>query len=633
MTMRFSSSLSTKDLLFFLRKQGWLIALVFVLVAGSAIFYALGQPNTYVARAKVAISPKLHQQVLPRQLAGWESYYLTNLTFETEIEIMRSRPLALRVARAIAPEDRAGDEEWLMNRARGIQGSLRVSRVENTRLITIEARSTDPEEAARLANSASEQYLYLTTENRLEAYRRSHAWLREQIADLEAKVQRSEEELIQYLREAELSPDTQGAIMAQAGTKEVDEANLMLAGLRSQLVDAEIERSRLRERYLEKHPKMIAINKEIEIIRGKLAEQADAERHARLEARERSIRQREKAIRYDILRRAVESNKELYDALITKLKETDLSADLTQPDIQIIEQAEVPSAPVAPDRTRIAAVGVIGGLFLGLFSGVLAEWFNPRIRSIEEFQAHFDLPVLASVPEVDDDGKRGPSRISLERPQAAASEAFRTLRTNVKFSHAYSEQRSLLVTSCLMREGKTTVAANLATTIAASGRRVLLLDTDLRNPGLHRALGIELGVGLAHYLAGEAQTADEVIRSTPVENLSVITAGLIPPNPAELLDTERLPNLIRELEGKFDQVVIDSPPLLAVADTSLVAAAAPNVILVLDVHQLNRTFTHRALKQLESVSAHVHGVALNKIDPDVQNYYYPGYYPAPADRA
>lgn len=613
-----------KDILYFLRKQGWIIGLVFVLVTGTAVFYTLGQQDIYQAETKISITPQFTQNVLPRQMVSYESYYLTNLTFDTEIQVLRSRPLAERIARALAASEHRQDEKFISQQTQKILRSLQIFRIENTRLIRLVATSNNPEEAARIANAAAEQYIYLTAESRLESYRKTHTWLQEQIADLEAKVELSEQALIDYIKETDLTL-TEAGIPASSAPASGDSEDV-LSALRAQLVSAEIERSRLQERYKPKHPKMIAIERELEIIRRKISEERQLRSGAIKEARETAISDKEKAIRYELLKRTAETNKQLYDALIEKLKETDVTSDLTQPDIQIIEAAEVPKWPIGPNRTRIAMVGATSGLFLGLLLAMLIEWLNPRIRSLEEFQRHFSVPVLATVPRMDAGG--GQSQASLvawKDPQTIASEAFRTLRTNVKFSHARDDSNTLLITSCLPQEGKTTVASNLAATVALSGRRVVLVDADLRNPSVHKHFQLGEAAGLAHLLAGELRSYKDALSATPIPNLSIIPAGLIPPNPSELLDSGLVHEITETLSRDFDQVIFDSPPVLAVTDTSLLASALRNVLLVLDMNHLNRLLIQRSLDQLSAAKARIYGAALNFVEPDLQHYYYPSY--------
>ncbi len=625
----FAPQFSGKDLVFFLRKQGWLIGLVFVLVLGTAVFYSLGLPSVYLAQAKIAIDPLAAKQALPQQFASYETYFLTNLNFETEIEILRSRPLAERVARAMAPPDRRSDEEAMHREAQRIQGIIQVRRVENTRLIAIQVRDANAERAALTANAVAEQYKALSSDMRLESYRKSHAWLQEQIADLENQVQNSEQELIDYVKTAGLAPSPSEAGPERAFSQTGVAAQTdVIQTLQSQLVGAQIERSRLAERYKPMHPKMTAIEREIEIIEQKIGEEKSRRTLEAREARSQAISDKEKTIRYDILRRNADKNKQIYDALIAKLKETNLTADLSEPNIWTVEKAEPPASPVSPNRPRVAAVAALAGLFLGILLALGIEWVNPRIRSIEEFQSLFTVPVLASIPRVAGGagpGEASPALLSLREPQSAASEAFRTLRTNVKFSRAREASNTLLVTSCMPREGKTTVSSNLALTLATAGRKVVLVDADLRNPGVHREMGLALGPGLAHLLAGEAASPADVLRAGPVAGLSIIPAGLIPPNPSELLDSAALQKLIEELSANFDQVIFDSPPVLPVSDASLLAAAARNVLLVFDMRNLNRTYIHRALDQLRSAGGHIYGAALNHVEPDVQAYYYPGY--------
>lgn len=284
----------------------------------------------------------------------------------------------------------------------------------------------------------------------------------------------------------------------------------------------------------------------------------------------------------------------------------------TQPPVRISRTADaaVPSTPSSPHQVLNLAVGLLLGLGGGVVLVVLREVLDTRLRSEEDLAA-LSVPLLAGIPR--DEAARGRPLAVVDDPHGPLAESYRHLRTNLQFTTASSGAKSVLVTSTLESEGKSTTAVNLALALADAGARVVLVDADLRRPALARYLGLEGGVGLTTVLVGRAHVDDVLQPWGTTSRLLVLPAGQVPPNPSELLGSEQMTKLVRELEGRFDIVVIDGAPLLPVTDSAVLAEVAGGVLLVVRSGSTRRPLVARALAALTAVDAKVLGVALTML--------------------
>jgi polysaccharide biosynthesis transport protein len=355
----------------------------------------------------------------------------------------------------------------------------------------------------------------------------------------------------------------------------------------------------------------------------------------------------ERMVQYSILKREAEANKALYDGLLTKLKEAGISAGLRSSNIRVVDPAMVPTYPSRPAKSRNIALSFLVGLVGGIGLALLREYMDNTIKSPDDIETLAHLPSLAVVPsfsEFNGDRPRvkllkGAStnghdkRIELvaqHLPKSQMSEAFRALRTALLLSQADHPPQVILVTSALPREGKTTAAANLAVTLAQLGDRTLLIDADLRKPGVGRLLNLGSGkyAGLSSYLAGVSSLDLVTIQHPAIPNLSAIPTGPLPPNPADLLSSRNLTEGIAELRTKFKFIVIDSPPIMAATDAVILSVKTDGVLLVVRSGETPKEAFTRTRDLLLSVKCRLLGVVLNAVDSSAPDYYYSyRYYP------
>jgi capsular exopolysaccharide synthesis family protein len=351
-----------------------------------------------------------------------------------------------------------------------------------------------------------------------------------------------------------------------------------------------------------------------------------------------------KEIEYNNLKSGVANRRATLEALVKRQTETSTSAglnDVASSNVRVVDQAETPLRPSSPKVRLNMALGLLAGLGLGVGLAFFFEYLDKSIKTTEEFQAASGAPVIGFIPLMRGDGGRlrlvrgngGFSDglqeridlISHQDPKAKASEAFREMRTAFLVSRPGGPPRTVLVTSSQPAEGKTVVAVNLAVSLAQIGRRVLLVDADLRKPRLHRVFHLPNDRGLSSDLSGR-DAIDPRVLPTSVAGLSVLPSGPIPPNPADLLDSERFTHLAELLlAAGFDHVVVDSPPVLAVADPGIMAGRMEAVVMVARIGDTGRDALGHAARKLAQVNAKIVGGVLNRIDVDQQSYY-GGYY-------
>ena len=354
----------------------------------------------------------------------------------------------------------------------------------------------------------------------------------------------------------------------------------------------------------------------------------------------------ERLVEYNILKREAEANKTLYDGMLTKLKEANIAGALKSSNIRVVDPAMIPSTPTRPAKARNIGLAFIVGLVGGIGLALLREYLDNTVKTPDDVESLSRLPSLAVVPafsESNGNGRRGllkgvssngyDKRIELVAqhfPKSQMSEAFRALRTALLLSQADHPPQVILVTSALPREGKTTAAANLAVTFAQLGDRTLLVDADLRKPGVGRLLNMTDGkyAGLSSYLAGVSSLDLVTVPHTSIPNLAAIPTGPLPPNPADLLSSHKLADAIAELRTKFKFIIIDSPPIMAATDAVILSVQADGVLIVVRSGETPKEAFTRTRDLLISVKCRMLGVVLNAVDSSAPDYYYSyRYYP------
>jgi tyrosine-protein kinase Etk/Wzc len=349
--------------------------------------------------------------------------------------------------------------------------------------------------------------------------------------------------------------------------------------------------------------------------RARALDRSIAEQHAQLRLLpEKQYRQAE-------LERNEQVAEKTYLALQDRYQSLRIAEESTLANAQVIDPARLPDGPVSPKKRLNFILSVLVGLMIGVGIAALQEALDDTLHTSEDVEKELNLPMLGVVSLISTPEDRSMLHSS---SMSSIAEAFRMVRSNIKFMAVDKSLQTIMVTSAGKGEGKSTTAANLAMALAQDGRKVVIVDGDLRRPSVHKQFGVPNSQGLTNAIVGGIPLS-ELIVDVGLENLSVLTAGPIPPNPAELLDSARFTHVVEELKEMFDIVVFDAPPVLGVADASVLAGRADGVVLVIAGGEVEKRAARRTTQMLLQARAHILGVVLNKVN-DRDRYYYYNYY-------
>ena len=592
--------------------------------------------------------------------------------------------LVSTIGRAIGPGDEesgataASDETAAQSRAINVfVGRLAVVPIRASRLVDLAYELPDAALATRIVNALAKNYIEQSLEYKFMASKEASDWLGQRLAEQRKQVEAAEAKLQKYREQNDAISlkDRENlvvqkladlnALVTQAKTERFQKEAIynQLQGLRAEtaldtfpailasglIQQQKMELSQLQTQYAQlgeklgpNHPDMVKLRSAIQLAETKLAGeigkvvQAVKNEYLAALAKENSLTaaldaqkndalaMNRKAIDYSVLDREVQSNRQLYDSLLQRAKETGVSTELKTSNIRIVDVAERPLRPVSPKTSLNLMLGFIGGCVLACGLVFFFEYMDSRIKTPDEIKAHLGLPHIGLLPALARKDVEPYPLVNNGVP-ANFSEAFRAIRTNVLFASAEEGPRSLVVTSTGPGEGKSVVASNLAISLAEAGQRVLLLDADMRKPRVHTIFEQPQEPGLSNVLVGNAKSSDS-LHQTSVPGLWVMTAGLTPPNPAELLGSKRFQDFMTSLAPHFDWVILDTPPVMAVTDSSVAAHVTGRVLFVIGAEMTSRYAALRALEQLEQVHARFVGAVLNRVDLQHHGYYYSKYY-------
>jgi succinoglycan biosynthesis transport protein ExoP len=701
------------DYLIILRKHQWLILTFLLTVVTVVTIASFKMKPVYEAAARVEVDKEAQAMQTPfPDSNGFGDYEDTEAYIETQTKILQSETLALMTIKSLDlaryPEFGGSPDAIAWQHAGpaasrpailgAFLGHLAVKRVPNSRLIEVHFEAEDPQLAAQVVNTHLQNYVEENFRSKYDATTQASNWLSAELEELRIKVEKSEDARIAYQRENQIweidekqditsqklgdlskavtDAQTDVALkealyrMAISGNVDALPAarnNDVISSLLKRQSDLDEQYAEALDQYGPNFPKVLRLAAQRKEVAQNLAnarktmvesvetDYNTARSHVELlqEALDKQKAEAndlaEKLVQYHILQHDAESNKQLYDGLLQKLKEAGITAGLRSSNIRVVDPALAPASPSRPQKARNILLAVLVGLVGGVGLALFREYLDNTVKSPDDIEALTGLPSLAVVPslpglrtshsrfsrlarEVAPQSASGPrvELLSYVQPKSQISEAFRALRTSLLLSQADHPPQVILVTSALPREGKTTAAVNLAVTLAQLGDRTLLMDSDLRKPGIRRALNLTIGkeVGLSSYLAG-VSTLDEVTIPHPtINNLAAITTGPVPPSPADLLSSHRMREAIVELRHRFKFIVIDSPPVMAATDPVILSALTDGVLLVVRSGETPKEAFTRTRDLLAAVKCRLLGVVLNAVDSSAPDYYYSyRYYP------
>jgi capsular exopolysaccharide synthesis family protein len=558
----------------------------------------------------------------------------------------------------------------------GFLAGVEIVPVKGTRLVEIVYSSPDPQYAALAANTLAHEYVQQNLDLKLSNTTNTITWLTEELNKQRQKVEAAERRMAEYregqnamsldegqnivvarlnslndaVTKAKTSRLQKEAAYRQLGNLKGDSAeadtfplvaqNPTIQEIKQQLANLTSEKTKLSQRYGANHPTMETITRQIESANSRLRSEtakvlesvANDYRAALAEERNlaasleeqktQAVDLNRKSITYSILQREAESERQVYNALLQQEKELRVVSNSRANNVQLMDEAEVPGGPYTPNHGRDWLMAIVLGLALGVALAYSVEYLDDTIKIPDDVTKRLRLPLLGLVPAI----AGGKLPVLTSAVPHDFGEAFRSLRTSLVFTNGSPGNRTIAVTSTQPLEGKTTTACNLAIALALGGARVMLIDGDMRRPGLHRTMGMSNGIGLSHILTGQARVR-EAVQRTSEPNLFVMTAGHVPPNPSELLHSERMKHLIANLEaGPFDWIIIDTPPVLAVTDAVILAPYMSGLVFVIGAEMTRRAHAERAIQTIQGGKPNIIGAVLNRVDLNRNKYYYSRYY-------
>lgn len=552
---------------------------------------------------------------------------------------------------------------------------LTVTPIRNSRLVDVQFQSEDPKIAELIANTLVKAYVAQNLEFKSAASKDASEWLTKQLEEQRRHVDASQNALQRY-RERTDAVSTDGSmqklnelnaaltraktdrIQKESVDKQVTDAqkdpgaldvlpvilgNGFIQNLKTELANLQRQEAQTRETLGERHPEMVKLRRAVEAAEARLAAEKEkavlavhndflsaqaleASLVQALDSQKRDILEmNRKSIEGNVLERNAKSDREIFEALLQRTKEAGVSGDIPAGNIRIVDAADTPRVPISPKKQRNLLMSIVAGLVLSIGSAFFCEYLDKGIKSPDEVKAQLGLNCLGLVPLVATDHEGVGVPLVTNGVSPIFREAFRTVRTNVIFASTGETSQILLVTSTGPHEGKTVVAANLAIALAQTGQKVLLMDADLRRPRVHSVFTLTQTPGLSELAAGVVDVKD-AIRESEVPRLWVLTAGVEPPNASELLSSPQFKKFVSALGAAFHWVIIDSPPVMAVTDASVLANIAAGVLFVVGAEQTVTRTALNALEQLDAARARYVGAVLNRVDLERNAFFYSYYY-------
>jgi len=553
-----------------------------------------------------------------------------------------------------------------------IKKNISVSPIQNTRILQIGYMSDNRVVAAQVANAVAQAYIDELVDMQMEVSGYSIGWMKKKAEIQRTNLEESEKELYEYKKKHDIvmvedkitvlperlsdlsrkltASETrrkelfavynqiQNVKKGQLETIPVIVENVSIESINQKIQIADQKISELSKKYGSKHPNLISAKNELKRLKNtkyrelKKVVQTIKNEYLLAQSNERDLKDLlaqtrfaaarfgEKSIQLGILQRKVDTNRYLYDALIKKMKESGITERSQAVNVWVIEKAQLPKFPAKPRKKRNILMGIILGLFGGLGLAFFFEYLDNTVKTPEDVEEKFDIPVISTIDFFNDKEQTIVQNV-LNDSSSLIAESFKGLRTSVLLSSADNPIRTLLVSSITPGEGKSSISACLAITIAQTGKKVLLIDADMRRPVQHKNFNLENTSGLSSFLAGVSEENQSEV-NTPLKNLDVITSGPIPPNPSELLSAKRFITLIKEASDIYDMIIIDTPPLASVTDPIILSQHVDGFIIVTWAGKTTYEILGNGIKKLKEADAPITGLVLNRFSAKKSGYYY-----------
>ncbi len=582
-----------------LMRRRWVIFTFFFIIVVSVLIGSLKQTPIYETSTTLLIERRSPQILSVQEVApmGLSDYYAYKEYYETQYKLIKGRILLKSVADSLGMKHNPRRGKDPVER---LLKAIKVIPVKKSQLVSIYVEDPDPVMAAMIANTVATEYIKYTLKKGTSASNNAAEWLSEKIEEQRKKLINAEQALANYRGQYNIN------ILPKSGEE-------------SAIEDVKAEYSRLQallanysQRYTSAHPKVIELTAQIGSLRNKIDGLDGIDRG-------------NKTMQYRVLEREVQTNKSMYETLLARLKEIDLSSTMNVSNISVVDSAIVPDKPVRPNFPLNIALSVMAGIVLGVGFGFFIDYLDTTIKSPQDIRDLLDAYCIGSIPEIV--GKEGikKDKIVHLQPSSPISEAYRSIRTEALGLIPKKNNTTLLVTSAEPKAGKTMTCVNFAISLAQQGNSVLVIDSDLRKPQFHHIFGVDRRQGLSEYLLKNA-SFESIIKDSNIENMKIITSGKVPRNPAEALSSARMAVFIREATQNFDYTIFDSPPAASVTDSVIVADMVDATIQVVRSGKAPIPVVLRVKEKLENTRSKFLGMILNDTKTYHGDYYSYKYY-------
>ncbi len=669
---QFGKEIHFKDYWVILKDNIWLmVSCCLIIVSVVAISSFLKVP-LYDARAKILIKPK-STNLLPVQEiqpVGIQAYgFMGSRTyFNTQYELIQSRIVAEHTVEKFNLTEHDYFKGWNKDDlAKRIMNQVDVLPIAGTNIVEVRVIDRNPNVAAFLANAVSEVYTWYNLESALEKTREAYALLQEKLDSIKTEVNESQMELYNIAESEKIYiPEDISALNSEKMTRlnsayltvrddrianelllnQINDIkkkgssfleigvigeNPVVKTLYAQKVSLEIELSNLKKQYKEKHPEVQKLANSIKDIQSRLDDEIYRiiERIRRNyevlkdresdylkslnEVKEESIELNKRMSKYNVVEQQSKYAKDAYEMIQNKIKQTDLLHGLRDNNVSIIERAEPPKKPFSPKYAVNLMLSFVVSILFGISLIFLKEYLDTNIKTPEDLEEQLGLPILSMVPHT----AEGVSKSSVK-------EAFNTLRTALHFSCSDPSKRCILITSSIPKEGKTSIAVNLAKTLSQAGDTVVIIDCDFRRPMIHNHFNIDRRNGISSYIVQQEHNDWTQFLQKMSKNLHIGTCGPIPPDPPKLIGSTKFKTMIKEMKETYDWLIIDSPPVTGITDPVILSGYTDGIILVVRRNTVDREIARRAVRSLSESKRAILGTVFN--DVDFQSAYYTRYY-------
>lgn len=668
-----------------LRRRRWLVAAIMLCCVAAGLAATLLMTPVYTATTRIEIARSQENVTNVEALQAEDSGQGLEF-YQTQYSLLATRSLALRVARELNLADDPAfaasynlnqtgaqtSQQQRMERAADILlNGIDIAPIRGSALVDIHFTSPDPALSAKIADEWAQQYIATSIDRRFASTAGARKYLEQQLASLREKLEKSESELVNYASDkriialstsegadgvtrtertlvasdleglsAQLTAATAARIAAESAMRAGSGAtadmlgNSAINGLRQERALIAAQYAKMLEQFEPGYPAAQALKSQLDALDSAIRQEESragsslqrnyreaAAREGQLRAKVEGLKgqmisQRRDSIQYAIYQREVDTNRELYDSLLQRYKEIGV-AGVGSTNIAVVDRAEIPAGPSSPSLVLNVLLGLGAGLAISALTLFVSEMFDQTVRDPGDVSGIFGLPLLGAIPRV----REAAFQDLVRDHRSDVVEAYLSTKTSLSFLTSHGVPRTFLVTSTGPNEGKSVSAAALAEILARAGKNVVLVDGDMRNPSVGGLFGLEQEVGLSNYLAGQGNI-EEIITATSTANLDVICAGPMPPNAAELLGGPRIHYLLQMLSQHYDHVLVDSPPVMGLADAPLLSTAVDGVVFTIEANRFKMRVIKTAVERLHSASAHMLGTIVTKIDRHSAAYGY-----------